>query len=584
MINTTQDKLNYLNETKTQIMNALKAMGVEVPTNATFRDAVRLIKTIEGGGQVKLFNSIEKMLEMGGVKDNIALVYNEETSTLFGLYEHDGESWNLLSTQLTATGSKIAPGYVGYGANGVEEGSYTSDADATSMDMLYPKTAYVNGHKIQGSMRATYIDLANIEVSSSEDIDEYTKYVGNNYFVKTSATYIKVLKLENNKLQVLNTFNFAGNLSSYNSSSHTRGDCSIYSADNNDIRFIIPAAAGSGTIYYIRFDANDNSIRLINSYTLASPMYSTSVWARFPNHSNNRFVHWTEQVSYNGIDRQVMAMFSLTNTSISLKQVFYNERRYGNNAWNVHFANNDKLFCMTRTTATDSSNSARQHWYVLNDNFDIVTSKVDTEYDLKDLVISDNGKYAYMYDNIYEIQYESNGLISNRTWKRTMHYTPNGLFGGDYLMGSKDGVNYISKIYADFTPEDIIVTNDMLIQNRTKLGVFQRSNNTYGWLIENLDYLGEKTINELKINNDSYFRTTDIFTGENQVLQDVVFINNTGKHTGKVPNKGSLVVDPLETSQSFPAGFYNSITVNADTFENHSEYNECLALTAEILS
>ena len=84
MMNTTQDKLNYLNETKIQIMNALKAMGVEVPANATFRDAVRLIKTIEGGGQVKLFNSIEKMLEMGGVKDNIALVYNEETSTLFG--------------------------------------------------------------------------------------------------------------------------------------------------------------------------------------------------------------------------------------------------------------------------------------------------------------------------------------------------------------------------------------------------------------------------------------------------------------------------------------------------------------------
>ena len=86
----------------------------------------------------------------------------------------------------------------------------TSDATATSLDILSPKTAYINGVKVYGALETTYDIISNSmsysQVSNSNQIrihdisDEFNLTISYNF---NGTDDVKIYKWENNVLGVL---------------------------------------------------------------------------------------------------------------------------------------------------------------------------------------------------------------------------------------------------------------------------------------------------------------------------------------------------------------------------------------------
>ena len=84
-----------------------------------------------------------------------------------------------IATAIDLTADKIVEGNTILGVSGTATvGIDTSDADATANDIVSPKTAYVNGEKITGSLIKTNLQLSDLQ---EQGIDISSAVSGNNF-------------------------------------------------------------------------------------------------------------------------------------------------------------------------------------------------------------------------------------------------------------------------------------------------------------------------------------------------------------------------------------------------------------------
>lgn len=123
---------------------------------------------------------------------------NELQQTLDNIL--NDKNTNLLSENLKA-------GVTCLGIEGaMDSGIDTSDATATANDIINPKTAYVNGEKIIGSIMPTYEDIIEETYTNNEFDDTYrtntsayrTSTTDGKYVIVGRYTTVNIYKLNNN--------------------------------------------------------------------------------------------------------------------------------------------------------------------------------------------------------------------------------------------------------------------------------------------------------------------------------------------------------------------------------------------------
>ena len=190
-LNAINNQLQYLEETKTQIKTAIIEKGQDISDSDTFRSYVEKINNISTLGKdtadaTATANDIvmEKIAYVNGEKitgtlplfpnsrtfvvDNAGVTDNTEDSTLDlttinvtkqvldnNVNMKFSAPYSDITTAIGLTADKLTQGNTILGVEGTATtgGIDTSDADATADDIVSPKTAYVNGEKIEGTIQ-----------------------------------------------------------------------------------------------------------------------------------------------------------------------------------------------------------------------------------------------------------------------------------------------------------------------------------------------------------------------------------------------------------------------------------------------
>lgn len=310
-LNDFQEQLDILSATKTSIKEAIIGKGQEVSSEDSFSsyaDKIDDIVTLEEGtadadavasdieigktayvnGQ-KITGNIEKFKSIAGyasILDSDITGIGDATSALLfttkaysksiipGGNVHIYVYKSRIASQQELTADKLK---VGESVLGIT-GTFTDDADATASDILSSKTAYVNGNKITGSMRA-YLT------------GEGTAYTDMTYFSDDTSS---------NRLRV--TIKLKANQDGYVSSDYGLTQLIPYSSIQNKIKFLSAGNIKDGVTI---LGVTGNVIELNGETKTITPTTSQQVIT--PSQDKNAITEVTVNAVTSAIDSNIQA-------------------------------------------------------------------------------------------------------------------------------------------------------------------------------------------------------------------------------------------------------------------------------------
>jgi hypothetical protein len=602
---TIEDKLRYLAKTKKDIMNALKSKGVEIDESTPFSEYDVMVKSIQGGGDILLCKDMEELEEKGELSPgSLAMVYDAETDTFGGIYEATETGLQVLPTQLTADVANVAPGVKAFGPNGIVEGTFTSDANAESTDLLAPKTAYINGQRVEGAIVPTYDtslpEQSKISVSYGVTLDDinYKYGVGIRCSSSSSCTVYKVTdKAITSKASIA--------ASQFSATYYTSKAVLAYEPIERDgVKYLRGYVASKRTsdnyVGACTFLINLETFEITNTFWAQGWSSTTShtpfikavpttsdriILVRFScGSANNYTYHVMVKVNWSSAgttSRTVTTLTTQGNNTSSTSDGFGHFKH--------QFSDDGLIYC---------SHSHHVRMWLGGDLYWQLIIKFAPDYSSFTTILntSQNADETFYYGmlvnkDLYIKQnklYSINNISGNSigTAPFTVGRESLGMALGKYFFYAESSTATTLKMYEI---GDTTLTLKNTLNIKANQFFFRETQNILYVLESNLLNAYEQgelgTLIAMRRQGVDFYNPyeTSDTTAEHILAGKIAYLV-PGRTIGAMPNNGALNYYVYENDITIPAGYTSGGTIHAPAFSNFTEYSTCLSITNNILS